>query len=126
MGRFRATIDLSKRRRSVNLAVSALDIARVLPHTTPDRTQLAAHNALLQCSAARRTYRGKRNVLEPDVGRKLRFISCDCKERLSVKIETFHFSFMWWRPGLPSDLRQIQACQSYHRTYNKVVTEILN
>ena len=77
-------------------------LALVLAHTTPDCTQLAAHGSLQligpacssldpACSSWLHVvpYRGNKIVLEPKIGRRLRFISCEGKERLSMKIEIF-------------------------------------
>ena len=60
-------------------------------------------------------YRGNTIVLEPKIGRRTRFISCEGKECLSVKIEIIHSSFMWRGRGFPGNLQQIQARQSHNR-----------
>ena len=38
-------------------------------------------------------YRGNKIVLDPKIGRRTRSISRERKERLSIKVETLHFSF---------------------------------
>ena len=54
--------------------------------------------------------------------KKTRFPLCsEIKQRLRMKIETFHLGFMRWRLRFPSDLQHIQAYWSHNRAENVAI-----
>ena len=68
------------------------------------------------------SYRGNKIVLKPKIGRRTRFIGSKGKERLSIKLEAFHFSFTWRTLGFPADVRQIQGCPRWEPNNQSMIT----